>query len=102
MRWAGAPDAIIRRRIEQKSFVVFHENWRAWCLFLQCATQWRRETVFASHMKKPVLVTHGLNYAAVEAMFRMCGIGPLRQKKLFRKIRWIEAGSLKGFSERVR
>jgi len=91
---------IIRRRIERHSFVVFHENWRAWCLFLACATQWRRETVFASHMKKPVVITHGLEYPAVESVLRLRGVNRTKWRKLFASFRLIERGALEGFAER--
>ena len=100
LRWAGAPESIIQRRIEQHSFIVFHENWRAWCLFLACATQWRRETVFASHMKKPVVITHGLDYPAVESVLRLSGVKASRRPSLFRKLQLIERGALEGFAAR--
>jgi hypothetical protein len=80
---------------------VFHENWTAWTLFLQCATQWRRETVFASHMKKPVIVSYGLIYPAVETVFRMNGIKRSRRKRMFRKIQLIELGTLEGLANRT-
>lgn len=78
-----------------------HENWKAWTLFLQCTTQWRRETVFASHMKKPVVVSYGLIYPAVESVLRLNGVKPARRKRLFRKIQWIEAGALEPLVERA-
>ncbi len=77
---------------------MLHENWKAWKLFLQCATQWRRETVFSSHMKAPVMVTHGLDYGGVEAVMRLSGVRRADWKRLFRKIQWIESGALEGFS----
>ncbi|MCZ7596955.1 MAG: DUF1799 domain-containing protein [Gammaproteobacteria bacterium] len=92
---------IIRRWIEQHSFIVFHANWRARCLFLGCVTQWRRETVFASHMKKPVAITHGLDYPAVESVPRASGVKPGRWGRLFRKIQLIEVGALEGFAARM-
>lgn len=68
---------------------------------MDCATQWRRETVFAMGMSKPVILTHGLDYVAVEAVIRLTGIKRKHRKRLFEKVRLIEIGAIEGFSMRT-
>jgi len=50
-------------------------------------------------MKKPVVITQGLDYPAVESVLRLSGMEPSRRPSLFRKLQLIEMGALTGFAD---
>ncbi len=85
----------VRRRAE--TFYILQENWDAWQVFVACCTQWKRETVFAMGMKRPVTLWIGLDYTALAAVIDMLGISRESREDIFCQVRLIEHGALKGF-----
>ncbi len=87
----GAPASVLEK-VEaevseaQKPFEVWPENWPAVEMFLRLRTQW------IMGMGGPV----GLNYASIEAVFRI--FKPKRARALFDDLRQIEMGALEAFS----
>jgi hypothetical protein len=71
--------------VRHEVIVIDLENWRAWEVFQDCATQWR------TNMQGVV----GLDYNAVFSMMNAYGVK--NRKRMIRKIRAIESGALAGF-----
>lgn len=61
-------------------------------MFLALSTQWR--AVGISTMTKARIVNTGLDYAAIEPVFRMMGIKPKRRAAIFQKLRVMEEAVL--------
>jgi hypothetical protein len=81
-----------REQQAENDFEVYPENWRAVQVFLALSTQWR--TVAISTMTKARIVHTGLDYAAIETVFRMMGVRPKRRAAIFQKLRVMEEAAL--------
>lgn len=68
-------------------FVVEHDNWEAFRLFLSCATQWRL---------KPMGGLQGIDYPSLESIMRMQGVK--NRPERFNQVRLIERGALARFN----
>ncbi|TCK96252.1 DUF1799 domain-containing protein [Paraburkholderia sp. BL9I2N2] len=92
--FGARPEDVERAREQQaeNDFEVYPENWRAVQVFLALSTQWR--TVAISTMTRARLIHTGLDYAAIEPVFRMMGIKPKRCAAIFQKLRVMEEAAL--------
>jgi hypothetical protein len=72
-------------------FVVDHDNWPAFLLFLDCHTQW-------IYVVGDKLVRLGLDYSKVLSVMQMRGIKRKHRSEMFDRICLIERGALAGLN----
>jgi hypothetical protein len=90
----GPVEAEIERLTATIEFGVHQDNWSSVMLFCDLATQWRYLPTMGAAL--PL----GLDYTVAEAVMRMDGRSPERQRELFRDLRLMEAAALAGWAER--
>lgn len=95
----GAPLEVIEASrvkpvVEEVSFLVWEENWRAVSVFLAMGTQWRTSVGMAG------VVFHGLDYQALESVLRLEGIPPEDWSGLFDALRVMERAALPLLNEK--
>ena len=76
----------------ETAFEVYPENWEAVRVFVAMTTQWRM-TGIAGFGGASMLHT-GLDYSALEPVFRMLGVKRRRRAALFQQIRVMEEAAL--------
>lgn len=76
-----------RKQLEAEQVVIVdHENWEAYLVFLDCATQWRVAVTLG-----PLLLL-GIDYAALEAVMRMRRVKDKRD--VFKRVQLLEQGAI--------
>jgi hypothetical protein len=73
----------------EEEFAIWPENWQVFDIFLSMQTQWRMG------MKGPT----GLDYAALESLFRMNGIRRSQQRDHLEAMQIMERAALKAMAE---
>ncbi len=74
---------------QEEEFGVWPENWQVFDIFLSMQTQWRIGA------NGPI----GLDYAALESLFRMNGIKRKQQRDHLEAIQIMERAALKAMAE---
>ena len=87
----GAIVATEERAAAQDSVEVWQINWDAFCLFLDCETQWRTAGTMAG------VIWTGLDYAAVDVVMRRTAPG----SATFEDLRILETEALDVFREQT-
>jgi hypothetical protein len=90
----GPVEAEIERLTAATEFNVHQDNWSSVMLFCDLSTQWRYLPTMGAAL--PL----GLDYTVAEAVMRMDGRSPERQRELFRDLRLMEAAALAAWAER--
>ncbi|QNB12780.1 DUF1799 domain-containing protein [Paraburkholderia tropica] len=81
-----------RKQAAPAAFEVYAENWDAVQLFEALSTQWR--AVAFGTMASARIVHMGLDYAAIEPVARLIGIGKRRRPAVFQQLRVMEDAAL--------
>ncbi|MFL9883117.1 DUF1799 domain-containing protein [Paraburkholderia agricolaris] len=84
--------ASARERAPEPAFEVYAENWDAVQVFSALSTQWRMAAF--SGFGAARLVHTGLDYSAIEPVYRLIGIGRDRRAAIFQQIRVMEEAAL--------
>ncbi|MFM0192420.1 DUF1799 domain-containing protein [Paraburkholderia strydomiana] len=81
-----------REQVPEPAFEVYEENWDAVQVFSALSTQWRMSAF--SGFGAARLVHTGLDYAAIEPVYRLIGIRRDRRAAIFEQIRVMEEAAL--------
>ncbi|ACD15595.1 DUF1799 domain-containing protein [Paraburkholderia phytofirmans] len=98
----GAPADVVevaRSRPGEDDFEVLPENWDAVEVFTSLGTQWKKSVV--SSLSGGGVFYEGLDYSAVESVFRMFGFKRKRHRELFDAVRVMERAALDVLSARA-
>nr|WP_267874973.1 DUF1799 domain-containing protein [Massilia eburnea] len=98
----GAPDDVVAKAevsasaaaAQDVDFLVFEDNWQAVCTFCALATQWKLVAGAAD------LLYVGLDYGAIEMVFRLEQVPAADWRALFHDLRLMEREALPLLNER--
>lgn len=83
---------LAREQAPEPAFEVYEENWDAVQVFSALSTQWRMSAF--SGFGAARLVHTGLDYGAIEPVYRLIGIRRDRRAAIFQQIRVMEEAAL--------
>lgn len=78
-----------RQEVEELEFTINRENWKAWLIFQDCATQWRVNDYNGE--------ARGLDYVTVISIMRdVYGVPKKNMRPTLQQVKYVERGALGG------
>ncbi|MEX3951976.1 DUF1799 domain-containing protein [Paraburkholderia sp. EG287B] len=81
-----------RERARESDFEVYPDNWETVQVFLALGTQWR--AIAVSTMASARVLQTGIDYGAIDPVFRLLGVARKRRAAVFEKLRVMEEAAL--------